>query len=66
LALSKKANLYVIDEPLANVDRESSKEIMRTIFERTEGSTLVVIMHRGEEYEKYFDRRLILKGEKGG
>ncbi len=66
LALSKKANLYVIDEPLANVDRESAREIMRTIFERTKGSTLVVIMHRGEEYEKYFDRRLTLMEEKGG
>jgi len=61
LALSKRASMYVLDEPLANVDRESSTEVMKAIFDRTKGSTLVVIMHRGEEYESHFDRRVTLE-----
>lgn len=56
LALSQEANLFVIDEPLANLDRESRDTAMNLILERTKGKTLILVMHGADEYLKYFDR----------
>jgi ATP-binding cassette subfamily B protein len=56
LALSREADLYVIDEPLANLDPESRDIAMRLILERTKGKTLVLVMHGSEQYHKLFDR----------
>jgi ABC-type multidrug transport system fused ATPase/permease subunit len=56
LALSQDAELYVIDEPLANLDSESRNIAMNLIFERTKTKTLVLIMHGSEEYHRLFDK----------
>ncbi len=56
LALSREADLYVLDEPLANLDRETRERAMRLLFERTNGRALVAIMHGCEEYHHLFDR----------
>jgi ABC-type bacteriocin/lantibiotic exporter with double-glycine peptidase domain len=56
LALSKDADLYVIDEPLANLDPESKAIAMNLILERTKDKTLIVVMHGSEEYHRLFDR----------
>ncbi|MGQ9847688.1 MAG: ATP-binding cassette domain-containing protein [Bacteroidales bacterium] len=56
LALSKEADLYIFDEPLANIDEESKNEIMKTIFETVKNKTLVAIMHGNKAYYNYFDR----------
>lgn len=56
LALSRKADLYVIDEPLANLDPESRDTAMNLIFERTRDKALILVMHGSEEYHKLFDR----------
>jgi len=56
LALSREADLYVIDEPLANLDPESRDTAINLILERTKGKTLVLVMHGSEEYHKLFDR----------
>ncbi|MEO0159299.1 MAG: ABC transporter ATP-binding protein [candidate division WOR-3 bacterium] len=58
LALSKEADLYIFDEPLANLDKESIPLIMKKILEKTKGKTLIVIMHKGEEWYPYFDKIL--------
>lgn len=60
MGLLKEADLYLFDEPLANVDAESKPRIMRRILERTEDRMLVVIMHGDDEYRRFFDRRLDL------
>jgi len=56
LALSREADLYVIDEPLANLDPESKNAAINLILERTNEKTLVLVMHGSEEYHKLFDR----------
>ena len=56
LALSQEADLYVIDEPLANLDPESRDTAINLILERTKDRTLILVMHGSEEYHKLFDR----------
>ncbi len=56
LVLSQEADLYIIDEPLANLDPKSRDKVMGFILERTKDKTLVVIMHGSEEHHKRFDR----------
>ena len=56
LALSQDADLYVLDEPFTNLDRESRETARSLIFERTKGKTLVLVMHGSEEYHSLFDR----------
>lgn len=56
LALSREADLYVIDEPLANLDPESRDTAINLILERTKDKTLILVMHGSEEYHKLFDR----------
>jgi ATP-binding cassette, subfamily B, bacterial len=56
LALSREADLYVIDEPFANLDPHSERIALELLLERTRGKTLIVIMHGSEEYHDLFDR----------
>jgi ABC-type multidrug transport system fused ATPase/permease subunit len=56
MGLLKDAELYVFDEPLANVDTGAKRAIMRRIVERAQGKGLVVIMHGDEELASGFDR----------
>ena len=56
LALSKEADLYIIDEPLANLDPESRGTAIQLILERTKDKNLVLVMHGSEEYHKLLDR----------
>jgi ATP-binding cassette subfamily B protein len=56
LALSQPADLYVIDEPLANLDQESRDTAINLILERTKEKTLILIMHGSDEYLELFDR----------
>lgn len=56
LALSREADLYVVDEPLANLDRPARDRAMALLMERTKGRCLVAIMHGCEEYYDRFDR----------
>jgi len=56
LALSKEADLYIIDEPLANLDPESRGTAIHLILERTKNKNLILVMHGSEEYHKLLDR----------
>jgi ATP-binding cassette subfamily B protein len=56
LALAQDADLYVLDEPLANLDLASRAIAMAEIWRRTEGRTLVMIMHGAGEYTTMFDQ----------
>jgi ATP-binding cassette subfamily B protein len=56
LTLSKEADLYILDEPLSNLDKSSSELAMKAILERTQGKMLAVIMHNAEPYKSLFDR----------
>lgn len=56
LALSREADLYVIDEPLANLDPESRDIAIDLILERTKNKNLILVMHGSEEYHRLFNR----------
>ena len=61
MTLLKDAEIYVFDEPLANIDVESRDAIIRTQLEYTRGKTLISIMHGDEKYHTLFDRVVMLK-----
>ena len=56
LALSREADLYLVDEPLANLDPGARAIAMNLLIERTRGKSLIVIMHGFEEHHALFDR----------
>lgn len=60
MTLSKGAELYIFDEPLASIDDQSRNKIMEEILKRTRAKTLIVIMHNSEKYRDLFDRNIEL------
>lgn len=60
MVLLKKAELYIIDEPLSGIDMDSRKTVMSTIFTATKGKNIIVIMHGGSEFYPEFNRVLDL------
>lgn len=62
LALSHESELYILDEPLANLDVPSRSIVMQEIMQRTAGKMLVMIMHGADEYRYMFDRTYTLGG----
>lgn len=60
LALSDSADLFVLDEPLANLDDASRDVVMREIDRRTGSAILIVVMHDAERYAKYFNETIYL------
>ncbi len=61
MTLIKDADLYIFDEPTANVDQKSKDIIMDTILEQTKGRTLIVVLHGEEKYYDKFDRIFNIK-----
>jgi ABC-type multidrug transport system fused ATPase/permease subunit len=61
MTLLKDAEIYVFDEPLANIDVETRDAIVRTQLEHTRGKTLISIMHGDEKYHGLFERVVALK-----
>jgi ATP-binding cassette subfamily B protein len=60
MGLMKDAELFLFDEPLANVDVESKPIIMEHIFNRTKDKILVVVMHGDDEFRGQFTRMVSL------
>jgi ABC-type bacteriocin/lantibiotic exporter with double-glycine peptidase domain len=56
LVLSQEADLYLIDEPLTNLDSASKQTAINLILERTKGKSLILVMHGSEECYELFDR----------
>lgn len=61
LVLAQEADLYVLDEPLANLDGTTRALAMREIQRRTEGKMLVIIMHGADDYAPMFDQICLLE-----
>lgn len=55
--LLKKAELYIFDEPLANVDEAGKADIMKEIAARTKNAALLAIIHGDEQYYGMFSKR---------
>lgn len=62
LTLSRKAKLYLLDEPIAGVDPAAREYILGTILSRrSENSTLLISTHLISEIEDYLDYTIFLK-----
>lgn len=66
LALSKAADLYIIDEPLANLDPESRDTAINLILERTQEKNLILVMHGSDEYHQRVDRVIRMEPHQNG
>ena len=60
VACAYDANLYLFDEPVANIDKYSQSKIMDIIDKNTKGKTVVTIMHKGDEYYQHYDKVVVL------
>ena len=65
LALSHDADLYIIDEPPANLDPESRDTAINLILDKTNGKPFVLVMHGSEEYHTLFDRVIKIDSKPG-
>lgn len=60
-ALCQKAEIYIMDEPFAGVDRKTETAIAEKLFEfQQAGKTLVCVHHDLNTLDKYFDRLVLL------
>ena len=61
-ALSRRAELYLLDEPMGNIDYKAREEIISLILETAdETNTFVISTHLLDEVESFADRALFLK-----
>jgi ABC-type Mn2+/Zn2+ transport system ATPase subunit len=65
LALSKPSYLYLLDEPLENVDLEDKRKLMEIILNETKQKTLILTTHDLiiREYLDHFDNVVEIKKE---
>jgi len=65
LALSKPADVYLLDEPLESVDIEDKRKLIEMILNETKQKTLILTTHDLiiKEYINFFDRIIELKKE---
>jgi ABC-type multidrug transport system fused ATPase/permease subunit len=60
MTLLKDADIYLFDEPLANVDVDSCDAVIQAQLQHTQGKTLISIMPADANYHRFFDRRIAL------
>jgi ABC-type multidrug transport system ATPase subunit len=65
LALSKPADVYLLDEPLESVDIEDKRKLIEMILNETKQKTLILTTHDLiiNEYINFFDKIIELKKE---
>ena len=66
LTLGKRADLYVFDEPLSNVDDEGRERLMDIIFEETAGASVLMVLHGDGHHDVAFDRVVEMRPGAGG
>jgi NitT/TauT family transport system ATP-binding protein len=55
-ALARKSNIYIFDEPFANLDKETAMICIDTIKKEAEGALVIVVMHDIELAERVADK----------
>jgi len=65
LALSKPADVYLLDEPLESVDIEDKRKLIEMVLSETKQKTLILTTHdlTINEYINFFDKIIELKKE---
>lgn len=65
LTMSRRAKLYILDEPLGGVDPSTRDKILRTIMSNFgENSSLLITTHLVSDVEKILDEVIIIDGGK--
>ena len=63
--MSRRAKLYILDEPLGGVDPSTRDKILRTIMSNFgENSSLLITTHLVSDIEKILDEVIIIDGGK--
>ncbi|WP_046006621.1 ATP-binding cassette domain-containing protein [Pseudoalteromonas rubra] len=63
ICLLKTASVYLLDEPLANIDDASKSDILQIINDYTQNAALLMIMHEGNRFSHMFNRFLNIEGQ---
>lgn len=58
IALEKEGDVYIFDEPVANIDEKSKKKIIELILEKTKDKILIMVLHGEKEFHDLFDEKL--------
>ncbi|WP_031519269.1 ATP-binding cassette domain-containing protein [Streptomyces sp. NRRL F-5123] len=58
--LSEEADVYLVDEPFANLDRDGRDLVLAAIEARTDGRGLLVVHHGDDDLDTRFDRVVTL------
>ena len=62
VTLSRKAELYLLDEPLNGIDLLARDEVIQTILQNmSEDSSVVISSHLVEELERIIDKAIFMK-----
>ncbi|MBN2878531.1 MAG: ATP-binding cassette domain-containing protein [Clostridia bacterium] len=65
LVLSRRARVFLLDEPLGGIDTLSREQVMNTIFDCiSEDVTIILATHLIDEVERLFDKVLFIKNGK--
>ena len=60
--MAQRASVWMLDEPMANLDLRHQREILKTLSEeRAAGTTLVISEHRVDLLARFCDRLILLK-----
>ncbi|ELQ74691.1 ATP-binding Cassette (ABC) Superfamily [Trachipleistophora hominis] len=62
-AMLKNAEIYLFDEPTANLDKKSEETFFKRLAEDTQNKTVIVILHNLELLD-YFDRIMFLQKDR--
>lgn len=59
-ALLKDSPIVLGDEITSSLDKKSAKEVLRFLFNNSEGKLVVLVSHHFEEIEEYCTRRVVM------
>ncbi|GIH10019.1 lipid A export ATP-binding/permease protein MsbA [Rhizocola hellebori] len=58
--LCEDADVYLVDEPFANLDADGRRKVLRALETRTQGRGLIVVHHGDEDLDSWLDRVVTL------
>lgn len=60
-ALAKDSPIIVADEPTGNLDSDSARNVMETLYNVSKGKLVIVVTHSYEQAEPYATRKIMMR-----